>query len=63
MEIFVFIVFMIWCIPGSYATIKGIKFLIDDDETPLPVLLGFFYIAFTIIFITSLIRWDILNLG
>jgi len=63
MKIFIFIVFMIWCIPGSYAAIKGIKFLRSDDESIFPTLLVFWYIAFTTIFIISLIRWDILNLG
>jgi len=64
MKIFIFIVFMIWCIPGSYAAIRGIKFLEGDGEkTIFPTLLVFWYIAFTVIFIVSLIRWDILNLG
>jgi hypothetical protein len=64
MEIFIFIIFMIWCIPGSYLVIWFVKFLIEDSEDTLlgTFLLGV-YIAFTAVFIISLIRWDILNLG
>jgi hypothetical protein len=64
MEIFIFIVFMIWCIPVSYLVIRFVKFLMEDsDDNNLGALLFVAYIIFTAVFIISLIRWDILNLG
>ena len=64
MEIFIFIIFMIWCIPGSYLVIWFVKFLMEDaDDNNLGALLFVAYIIFTAVFIISLIRWDILNLG
>jgi hypothetical protein len=64
MEIFIFIIFMIWCIPGSYLVIWFVKFLMEDTDTSsLVAFLVVAYITFTAVFIISLIRWDILNLG